>query len=57
MTSFPPNEYFASRGHCVCDPTRGESCRVCDGSADEERELAREVNEMWKRLGVPWWER
>jgi hypothetical protein len=23
---------------CTCDPTRGDSCRVCDGTARDERD-------------------
>lgn len=46
MTRYDPFSSFAQRplgplvaggfGRCGCDPTRGESCRACDGT-DAER--------------------
>lgn len=29
-------------GRCGCSPTDGQSCRVCDGTESEERELRRD---------------
>lgn len=30
-----------SAGMCPCDPTRGQSCRYCDGTDADDRERAR----------------
>lgn len=30
--------YFTAHGVCVCDPCSGQSCRICDGTAADERE-------------------
>lgn len=30
-------------GRCPCDPTRGMSCRYCDGTDADEREARREA--------------
>jgi hypothetical protein len=32
-------EYFIRARLCVCDQTRGDSCRLCDGTAADEAEL------------------
>ena len=29
---FPTRDYFIQAGICPCDPTRGDSCRLCDGT-------------------------
>lgn len=31
-------ERLIRAGFCPCDPTRGQSCRNCDGTAADERE-------------------
>lgn len=36
---------------CPCDPTRGESCRLCDGTASDERERAPLVPPSCARCG------
>lgn len=38
MSYAPPREYYIRKGICPCDPTRGEDCRICDGTAAEEWE-------------------
>jgi hypothetical protein len=32
-------DYFIRAGICPCDDSRGDSCRLCDGTAADESEL------------------
>lgn len=36
-------------GRCACDPTRGQSCRYCDGTDADEREVQKR-RWQWFRL-------